>query len=173
MKRAVDSDVPPDGIDRGPLEEALSNAHQAAPEWVKQIEREHATIRTLLSALDSRLGMKLPVEAWTRAVGETLSTLVPALKRHFEREERELSPARVQASFPNLASRIVALNAEHEELLIAFARARQDCIERSSDPDLPSELRADLMSASADLRRHEVAENELLTVVRWFDLPRR
>jgi hypothetical protein len=173
MKRAGDSVVPPDGIEEVPADEALSGQHQATPEWVRQIEQEHATIRTLLSALDSRLGLALPVEAWTRAVGETLSTLVPALKRHFEREERELSPARVQASFPKLATRIAALNAEHEELLIAFARARQDCIERSTDPDLPGELRADLMSAAADLRRHEVAENELLTVVRWFDLPRR
>jgi hemerythrin-like domain-containing protein len=168
MKRLVDSVAPSEG-----LPEAIEREDQVPPEWVREIEQEHATIRTLLSALDARLAMSLPVEAWTRAVGETLSTLVPALKRHFEREERELSPSRVRVQFPKLADRITALNAEHEELLIAFARARQDCIERATDPELPDELRPDLMSAASDLRRHEVEENELLTIIGWFDLPQR
>lgn len=141
------------------------------PEWVRQIEQEHATLRTLLRALESRLALERDVREWSKAVGETLSALVPALQSHFVREERELSPERIAASFPNLAQRIAELNAEHAEILTAFTRARQECMERPSDPELKEELTRDLSIAAADLRRHEVAESELLAVGHWFDLP--
>lgn len=154
-------------------EEPLEGAskEEPKPEWIRKIEREHAVLRTLLRALESRLAMNGPLPGWTRAVAETLASLVPALQEHFAREERELSPTRIEAAFPTLASRIVDLNSEHAEILTAFSVARQECVEREDDPALPGELRADLAAAIADLRRHEVAETELLAVGRWFDLP--
>jgi len=127
----------------------------------------------LLRALEARLAIDRPCPEWAQSVAETLGALVPMLQEHFSREEHELSPSRIEATFPGLASRIHELNAEHFELLTAFSRARQDCMERESDESLPEDLRADLAAAISDLRRHEVAETELLAVGRWFDLPER
>lgn len=132
------------------------------PDWLRTIEREHATIRTLVRALQTRLAAERPAPEWTRAVEDTVSALIPVLQGHFSREERELAPSRLPASSAEIAERMARLNAEHGAVVAAFTRARQACIERGGHLELPNELRLELSSALEALERHEELETELL-----------
>lgn len=140
------------------------------PEWVRTIEREHATIRTLVRALQTRLAAARPMPEWARAVEDTLSALVPVLQGHFSREEVELSPIRLAGSSPELADRVANLNAEHAAIVASFIHARQACIERGGDLELPTELRRELGCALEGLEQHEQIETELLAK-HWLGLP--
>jgi ferritin-like protein len=135
------------------------------PEWIEQIEQEHAQIRTLLATLEGKVGEDVQTtRSWGASVRATLETLVPLLQQHFSREEAALTPHAAASVFPKLAERLSVLNQHHPQLLAAFVDAKVACAVPALDPARAADIARRLRATIDALREHERAETELFAL---------
>ena len=136
------------------------------PEWIVQIEREHAHLRTLLSTLEGKIGEgTLVTGAWIASVTDTLDAILPLLEQHFAREEAALAPDAAVAVFPKLAQKLGVLNQHHPRLIGAFREARAACADRELDAAEAAEVTRRLRATITAMQEHERAETELFALV--------
>lgn len=142
------------------------------PEWIDQIEREHAQLRTLLSTLDGKIGPGANISgAWSASVRDTLDAILPLLEQHFAREEAALAPDAAAAVFPKLAEKLGILNQHHPRLIGAFREARAACHDRELSADEAGEITRRLRTTIEAMHEHERAETELFALVELPEPP--
>jgi hypothetical protein len=140
------------------------------PEWIEQIEREHAQLRTLLSTLDGKIGPGANItSAWSVSVRDTLDAILPLLEEHFAREEAALAPDAAEVVFPKLAERLGILNQHHPRLIGAFREARAACVDRDLSAEEAGEITRRLRATIEAMHDHERAETELFALVELPD----
>jgi hypothetical protein len=137
----------------------MSNA-PVLPRVVRNVVKEHLTLRALLAEVEQALARASPHAAsGPDVVAARLDTLRGPLRAHFEEEERARLFEEIEEIAPDQAPACSRLRGEHGGLIRRLDALRASSPESRRRPTWTHDVRAFL----DDLSGHEERETDLLT----------